>query len=69
VQVYIEYVCLMFASCLLHRVNGVSVVKQSIITLSYALASVEHELTRMSFNSRVNSFIVSCEFELIYVRV
>jgi len=31
---------------------------------SYAGDSVGHELTQMSFNSRVNSVIVSCEFEL-----
>jgi len=37
-----------------------------ISTLILGLCSVGHELTQMSFNSRVNSysFIVSCEFKL-----
>jgi len=36
------------------------------VSLSVTI-SVGQELTQMTFNSRVNSVIVSCEFELIHL--
>ena len=35
--------------------------------LVFGVASVGYELTQMSWNSRINSLIVNCEFELTHL--
>jgi len=54
---------------LIHAMHALHHGLQWLLTVSLEtgdMCSVEHELTQMSFNSRVNSFIVSCEFELTH---